>query len=234
MRTKSAKRLEAERLRAEEGLSYREIEEAIGVSRSTLSHWLRDIPLTEEQKARLQERIRANRAAFAARAWKVNRDRYKQAREEARRGGERIMEDVPDETCVDELALAMLYLGDGTKTGGRVQMASTNPDILRYFLWSLRSLYEVEEERISFRLNLVEAARPLEQELIRWWARELDCSEDQFNKTQFDTRSHQTKVTEDYYGVCTITHNSTYLKERILGLAQAYVQSRTSSGGAEE
>lgn len=233
MRTKSAKRLEAERLRTEEGLSYREIEEITGVSRSTLSHWLRDIPLTEEQKARLQERIRANRAAFAARAWKINRDRHRQAREEARRGGEKIVDDLPEKACLDELALAMLYLGDGTKTGGRVQLASTNPDILRYFLWTLRSL-EVEEERISLRLNLVEAARTVEQKLIRWWARKLDCSEEQFNKTQFDTRSHQTKVTEDSHGVCTITHYSTYLQERILGLAQAYVQSRISTGDAKE
>ena len=36
-----------------EGRSYREIREVVGVSKSTLSLWLRDIPLTEEQKLAL-------------------------------------------------------------------------------------------------------------------------------------------------------------------------------------
>jgi predicted transcriptional regulator len=77
VRAKSARRIEAERLRTEQGLSYREIGEVTGVNRSTLSYWLRDIPLTAEQEARLQERIRANRATFAARAWPINRERYR-------------------------------------------------------------------------------------------------------------------------------------------------------------
>lgn len=233
MRAKSAKRLEAERLRKEQGLSYREIEALTGISRSTLSHWLRDISLTPEQEARLSERLRSNRATFAARAWKVNRDRHKQAREEARQVGVSVVADLPTEACVDELALAMLYLGEGSKSGGRVQMASTNPDILRYFLSALKSLYNVEEERLSFRLNLVEAARPLEQRLLQWWSRELGCPQEQFIKTQFDVRSHRTQVTEDYHGVCTITYHSTYLQERLLGLAYAYIQSRASMPDAE-
>jgi hypothetical protein len=226
MRAKSAKRLEAERLRKEEGFSYREIEEFSGISRSTLSNWLRDIPLTPQQEARLKERLRVNRATFAARAWKTNRERYKRAREEAYCKGADVVTDLPNRTCVDELALAMLYLGEGSKSGGRVQMASIDPSILRYFLWSLRSLYNAEEERLSFRLNLVEAARPLEQGLLQWWAKELDCSQQQFIKTQFDARSSRTQVTEDYHGVCTITYNNTNLQQRILGLAYAYVQSR--------
>ncbi|MBN1814188.1 MAG: helix-turn-helix transcriptional regulator [Anaerolineae bacterium] len=226
MRAKSAKRLEAEKLRKEQGLSYREIEGITGISRSTLSHWLRAIPLTPQQETRLEERLRVNRANFAARAWKTNQERYKRAREEAYQDGASIMIELPDQTCVDELAMAMLYLGEGSRSGGRVQMASTNPDILRYFLWALRSLYSAEEERLSFRLNLVEAARPLERRLLQWWAKELDCSQQQFIKTQYDVRSSRTQVTEDYYGVCTITYNNTYLQQRILGLAHAYVQSR--------
>jgi transcriptional regulator with XRE-family HTH domain len=229
MRTKPDRRLEAEKLRREQGLSYREIEALTGISRSTLSHWLRDIPLAPEQQARLNERLRANRATFAARAWKVNRDRYKRAREEACQSGANVIAELPNEVCVDELALAMLYLGDGSKSGNRVQMASTNPAILRYFLWAVRSLYEVEEERLSFRLNLVEAARPLERKLLQWWTRELGCRRGQFIKTQFDARSHRTRVTEDYHGVCTITYGSTYLQERILGLAYAYIHARAST-----
>ena len=50
MRVKSQQRLEAEQLRADEGLSYNEIAARTGLSKSTLSHWLRDIPLILSMK----------------------------------------------------------------------------------------------------------------------------------------------------------------------------------------
>src|SRR5436190_1604291 len=43
---KTREREEARRLRREEGRSIREIEELLGVARSTASLWVRDIPLT--------------------------------------------------------------------------------------------------------------------------------------------------------------------------------------------
>ncbi|MGZ8694472.1 MAG: helix-turn-helix domain-containing protein [Gaiellaceae bacterium] len=46
----------ARALRREEGLSVREIAAAVGVSRSTASLWLRDVPLTDAQRAVLIER----------------------------------------------------------------------------------------------------------------------------------------------------------------------------------
>ncbi len=223
MRAKSKKRREAERLRSEEGLSYNEIAARTGVSKSTLSNWLRDIPLKPEHEARLQERLRANRATFAARAWPINRERYARAREEAYRGGADVAAALPDDRAVDELALAMLYLGEGSKSGNRVQLPSTDASILRYFVRALISIYGVDMGRLSFRLNLVEAARPIEQQLKLWWSRELKCSLDQFIKTQFDRRSRRTELTGDYHGVCTVTYYDTYLQQHLLGMAHAYV-----------
>lgn len=159
MRAKSKRRLEAERLRLDEGLSYNEISTRMNISKSTLSHWLRDIPLQAEHETRLKERLRANRASFAARAWSTNRQRYSQAREAAYKAGADVASRLPDDVSVDELALAMLYLGEGSKSGNRVQLASTDAGILRYFVQALVHVYMVDVSRLSFRLNLVEAAR---------------------------------------------------------------------------
>src|SRR4030042_2988957 len=54
MRPKTEKRRLAERLRIEQGLSYAEISKLAGVSKSTLSAWLKDISLTNEQQLQLQ------------------------------------------------------------------------------------------------------------------------------------------------------------------------------------
>jgi len=234
MRAKSEKRLEAERLRREEGLSYNEIAARTGISKSTLSYWLRDISLTPEQKARLQERLRANRATFAARAWPINRERYRRAREQAYQAGADVVATLPDEPSVEELALAMLYLGDGSKTGGVVRMASVNPDILAYFVGALKHLYNVDERRISCRLHLVEAAREREQQLVQWWSECLGLPRENFRKSTFDSRSQVSQVTDDYHGVCIVTYSDTYLQQRILGLARTYIHSRTSRTPQEE
>ena len=116
----------------------------------------------------------------------------------------------------------MLYLGEGDKTGNRAQIANTDPAVLGYFLWAVKELYDIDKAEMSLRLNLIEAARPLESEMIGWWADALGCAVNQFQKTQFDGRSKSAHVTEDYKGVCTITYSDTYLFERLMGVYSAY------------
>jgi hypothetical protein len=224
MRAKSERRLQAEALRREQGLSYKEIRAQTGISLGTLSNWLRHIELTAEHEQRLQARLRANRGAFAARVLPINRERYQRARQEAYAAGAARVAALPASRTVDELALAMLYAGEGSKHSGHVEMANTNPDVLRYFLWALRSLYQIEDGRLSLRLNLVEGARASEAEHLAWWAAQLGCGLDHFRKSQFDSRKPAAVLTGGYHGVCTVSINDTRLQQRILGLAWTYMQ----------
>ena len=226
MRAKSKEHLRAEQLRREQGLSYNEIAALTRISKSTLSAWLRDIPLTLEQETRLQERLRSNRSSFAARALPINRERHQRARQRAYQSGVDIAKVVPDQANIHELALAMLYLGEGAKRNSVVQIANTDPNILRFFLWTLRQIYNIDEKRLSFRLNLIEAARSREENFIVWWCQQLGCSREQFRKTQFDPRSHATHITDNYRGVCTVNYNDLFLQQHILGLAHAYIQGK--------
>lgn len=224
MSAKSEKRLLAEKLRRDQGLSYNEIHTITGISKSTLSFWLRDIPLTSEQEARLQARLLRNRATFAARALPINRERYRRAREEAYRAGAKIVEDLPDDKAVAELAFAMLYLGDGPKTGGAVRMGSVNPNILRYFVQALIQLYDIDVNRLSCRLHLIEAAREKEGQLTWYWMERLNLPRENFRRTTYDKRSKTRTVTDDYRGVCVVTYSDVYLQQRILGLARTYIK----------
>jgi hypothetical protein len=224
MRAKSDRRITAETLRRNQGLSYREIEALTGINRSTLSGWLKAIPLSPEQEARLLERLRANRSTFAARALPINRDRHRQARSAAYAAGAAVAAALPDDRAVHELAMAMLYAGEGSKRSGHFEIANTNPDVLRYFLWALRHLYQVDEARLSFRVNLVEGARALEVEHVAWWCEQLGCQRDRFRKSQFDGRKPASAIVGDYHGVCTITLNDTRLQLCTLGLAWTYMR----------
>lgn len=228
MRAKSAKRLQAEQLRHEEGLSYNEIAAKTGISKSTLSHWLRDVPLAPEHEQRLQERLRMNRGAFAARALPINRQRYTEKRRVAYQGGSDMVSQLPSETAVHELAFAMLYLGEGTKTFNRVMIGNTSPEIVKYSLWALTQIFRVDPSRLTYRLHLIEAARSLEEQLIGWWSIRLQVPREQFQKSGYDRRPRQVDRTEDYHGVCTIQCHDTYLQQRILGLAHGYLAAFSS------
>lgn len=227
MKAKSEKRLLAEHLRTELGFSYNEISEQVGVSKSTLSHWLKHISLTLEQEEKIQQRIEKNQAAFVAQARKTNQKRFKDARKQAFQLGVEVVSVLPENDAVHELALAMLYLGEGDKTGNRVQIANTDPAVLQYFLWAVERLYQIDRAEMTLRLNLVETARPLEDQMKNWWSEHLNCSISQFIKTQFDQRSQNPNLTEDYRGVCTITYNDTYLYERLVGVYSSYVGGTT-------
>ena len=223
MRPKSDRRLLAEQLRHEKGMSYNEIAASMGISKGTLSFWLRDVPLTPEQEQRLQDRLWANRAGFAARALPTNRKRHAQAREDAWRAGASVIEQLPEDRSVDELALAMLYLGEGSKSRHRVQLASMDVRIMRYYVGTLIRLYNVDVCRMSVRLNLVEAARSIEFELKLWWSSHLGIPLERFVRSQYDARNTTLVLTHDYHGVCTVSLGDTFLQQRLLGLAQAYL-----------
>lgn len=225
MRVKSEIRLTAERLRVDEGLSYTEISAQLGISKSTLSNWLRDLPLAAELQERLKERLAANRATFASRALEPNRQRHLLNRQGAYAAGSAVASQVPQMSSVKELALAMLYLGEGSKSYNRVQMASTNPIILRFFIESMEQLFGFSRYRCSLRLNLVEIAQSSEDEFKSWWSQQLECVPGQFSKTQFDRRSHGRELVGDYHGVCTATYYNTAIQQHLLGVAETFIES---------
>jgi transposase-like protein len=74
---KTVERNQARRMRRDEGRSIKEIARLLGVSSSSVSHWVRDVELTDAQHSalqarnRLHERQRLARAAMAAKAERV-------------------------------------------------------------------------------------------------------------------------------------------------------------------
>ena len=223
MRAKSMRRLEAERLRRDEGLSYNEIAHQLGVNKSTLSYWLRGLALNDQHKERLQERLVANRRTFAARASPINRARHERVREAAYAEGLAVASQLPDDAAAHEVAFAMLYLGEGTRAGNRVMLGSTTPDILKYTISVLRTLYNVDDKRIICRLHLIVAAEHLEEKLRRWWSDQLGVSQEQFQSTTYDRRPREVILTQDYCGVCSVLCLDTALQQRILGVAHGYL-----------
>ncbi|HEX6263298.1 MAG TPA: helix-turn-helix domain-containing protein, partial [Actinomycetota bacterium] len=131
-RAKDHLRQEAVRLRRT-GASYREISDELGVSKSTLSAWLHDVPLTEEHRETLalRQRSAVQRRADALRAASRARHRSLVRESEARVGG----------LSERELFVAgvVAYWAEGAKTkpwGARslVRFSNSDAGMIRLFL----------------------------------------------------------------------------------------------------
>jgi transposase len=200
-----------------EGRSYREIQQVVGVARSTLSLWLRDVPLTEDQQRALDlrgsegisRRARAIRAAAAQRRVQI----HKEARGQVTRLNE------------SELFVAGLvaYWAEGAKnkpwrTGTRVSFLNSDPAMIRLFLSWLR-LIGVEPDRLQFRVQIHESGDVSRAE--RFWAEVVGVENASFDRTTLKTHNPVTvrkNVGDGYVGcLCVSVRRSTDLNLRIAG-----------------
>ncbi len=106
---KSAEKQRALSLRAR-GMSYNDILKEVGVSKSTLRLWLRNIPLTDEQIAQIENKISAGREKFSRNERKRRDIRWGEYRLEAEEEYELL---ASNPQFMFGLAL---YIGEGSKT----------------------------------------------------------------------------------------------------------------------
>lgn len=116
-----------------EGRSYKEIAAVLGVSKSTLSLWLRDVALTDEQRAALAGRrlSAVQRRAEGGRSRRIRRQEFVKSHARA---------EIADLTGRELLIAGVVaYWAEGSKDKPwqrreRVVFANSDPDLIRLFL----------------------------------------------------------------------------------------------------
>jgi hypothetical protein len=131
-RMKTAERSEARRMRRDEGRSMKEIGALLGVSKSSVSLWVRDIELTIEQHAALQARNGLHErqclacAAMSAKA-RARRVAWQQdGRQRARSFGQRYA------------GGCMLYWAEGSRSRNKIVFTNSDPAMARFFVEFVR------------------------------------------------------------------------------------------------
>ncbi len=113
------------------------------------------------------------------------------------------------------IAGAMLYYGEGAKTGGSVDLANSDTRILKVFLKFLRDICRVKEERLRFYLYCFSDQNP--QKLIDYWVKELGVNKRSFTKPHV-RKLYPTLHRRMPYGVLHIRYSDLRLLEKILDL----------------
>lgn len=202
------------------GLSYSAIKNALGVSKSTLSGWLSDMPLSRDQ-------INALRAHSPRRIERF-RHTMSQKREQRILGVQKNVEKSLGSFSKRELLVAgfFLYWGEGGKTRQYgATLANTDPSMIRFYLHWLQIL-NVPQSKIKVRLQLYSDMN-IDRE-VRFWSRELKISSEHFTKPYIkQSRLNGLTYRGFGHGTCNIIVDSRdvseYIKEALIVIQKRFL-----------
>lgn len=204
-----------------QGLGIREIEKELNVARSTLSGWLKSIPLTKTQKQALYQRWEKGLEKARKRAAKINREAKKARIKKIEKEAQQFLNSLEVNPKTLEVFLAGLYLGEGFKTSGRTAIGSSNPSVLKGFIILLRKLYNIDESRL--RAAIYARADQDVKEIETYWSRFLKIPKNRFHKTQIDKRTTGRKTYPNYKGVCCVYYHNTALQRRLIAISEEFL-----------
>ncbi len=203
------------------GWSIKQVESKLKIPRSTLSGWFKKVVLTLRQKRDLLKRWKNGLVLARGKAvlWH-NHEKQKRllrAEQEAQEVINRIDVHNPD---VLDLALAMLYVGEGNKKSPKTALGNSDPEILKFFLLSLKTNYGVDFRRI--RCDLYLRADQNEQRIKKFWSQALNLPMENFKYTHKDQRTISKKTFSDYKGVCTIGLGEVAIQRKLLNISKEF------------
>lgn len=216
---KKEQREEARRLRREQGCSVKEICTLLGVAKSSVSVWVRDIELTDEQRTALEKRHSGYAGQHMGSQANIHkfRELRRQYQEEGRAKAR--------EKDPLHVAGCMLYWGEGGKSKNRLRLANSDFDLMKFYIRFLKECLYVTEEQIVIRIICYLGNGLTLEEIENHWLNTLNLSRGCLGKSTVNVQpsSSQQKGRKLNYGVCHIeVRNGTRLLQHVYGAIQEY------------
>lgn len=191
------------------GKTYTEIQQVLDekISKSTLSYWCNGVVLSLSSKKRINKIILDNTVKSRVKALESNRIKRKDYLSNLRKSNIHLKEMIKNKD-VAKVALAMLYLGEGSKCQkGSLMFGNSDPQIISLFLHLLRNCYNIDEDK--FRCTLQCRADQDIKTLEEYWSKVTKIPLNQFYKARIDPRTiGKPSKKKDYKGVCRIDYFS--------------------------
>lgn len=196
------------------GLSVKEIQRKLGVSRSSVSLWVRDIKLNKKQleKLYLNKRTGALKGSIIAATNKIKK------REELT---QRLMREGMKEVGIlskrDRFVVGIaMYFAEGDKTDRHVAFSNSNPQSIKFMIDWLREFCKVPEAR--FRGSLYLHDNLDEKKAKRFWSELTKIPLSQFTKTYIvKNNPRRLRKTKNPYGVFRVRVSDVNLHRKIMG-----------------
>lgn len=173
-------RQKAIELRSKNQLSYSEIKKKLGVSKSTLSYWLRDFPLSKEKILQLRQSGWAKGEASRERFRATMRQKKEDENNRVYNLEKEKLVDLPDKAIF--VAGLMLYLAEGAKRKeSSIVLANTDAKVIKFFARWLERYLEIGKSKLRVQLHLYENMNIKKEE--QFWLQELGIEKNQLYKS---------------------------------------------------
>jgi len=192
-----------------------DIARTLGVSKSSVSLWVRDVPFTPTLRLRGPHR----------RPHPAHEAKLRQIEALNREGKERIGVLSDAEFMVAGVAL---YAGEGAKGDGGVQFANTDPAMIRFFCAWLRNLFEVDESRLRVRVYLHEGLDLERAETF--WSTLTGVPRRQFRRAHRAVPDATIRHNKHEHGCAYVYYSCSKTHRQIMGLVRALLSSDSIPG----
>lgn len=179
----------------------------LGVSRSSVSLWVRDVEFVPNPRRTRTQTGHTNKLRLRKLAEIEQLDCD---------GIEQIAQLSEREFLLVGVAL---YVGEGFKRDGQVGMANTDPSVLRFFVTWLRRCFDIDETRLRVRLYLHEG---LDLEAAeQFWSDLLEIPHCQFRRPYRAAADPTRRHAKHLNGCPGVSYCDARLHRRVMGLARA-------------
>jgi len=210
---KTVERETARKLRAQ-GRSVKELARLLKVSPSSISLWVRDIELTEDQQEELRRRGNiAATASIAARGVVRRRQFQDEGRSAAR------------ERNLLHVAGCMLFWAEGSRERNKVDFVNSDPAMVSFFLRFLRTCFDVPDSKMRITCNLFADHAERQRKIEEFWLNVTGLPRVCLRKSTVNRYSKYSKKRRRNklpYGTCRITVYDTRIVQGIYGAIQEY------------
>jgi len=194
-----------------QGNSYSQIKKILGVSKSTLSGWLKDYPLSKQRIRELrdwnEQRIEKFRNTMRQKR-ETRLNAFYQSQKKAV---------LPFSSREIFIAGLFLYWGEGTKSQvSQLSISNTNPTVIKFFIFWLIKNLSVPKNKLRVNLHLY-SDMDINKE-IEFWSQNLDIHKDQFTKP-YIKKSRLADINHKGgfgHGTCDLNIGDARLTEKIL------------------
>ena len=202
----------------QQGKTYAEIQQhlKIRVPKATLFHWFHNISLNQNARKRINDKQKnslkkAQQNSILARQLKRNHylDNLFQKN--------RHLADLLDNKEIAQMALSILYLGEGSKNPkrGSIVFGNSDPKVIKLFLKLLKLCYAIDNKK--FRCTIQCRADQNIPKLQRFWSSVTKIPLHQFYNARIDARTiGKISRNPDYKGVCRIDYFSANILNELL------------------
>ena len=197
-----------------QGKTYGQISNELGITKSTLSGWLGNYPLSEKQL----DLLKLNKEYSRLVAAEKNR-LTKQKKHDKRLSDIYQIEKIRWKSLTRkelELAGIFLYWGEGAKrTNGPISLNNTDPQVLKFTLYWLMHALKIPKAKIQVFLHLYNDM-DIKNEM-KFWSKELKIPLKQFAKP-FIKESSRVNLTHKGFGhgTCGLRVSNILQKEKIM------------------